>query len=712
MSKLIYAASKAGLQALIDKSAEDKLKVDKALAFTEDGYFYTHGKYFKIPVHGASNFDTPTYSNSTVTITDYAGDSFSFDRGIHKITTSGSISGTTVNGAIAITHATKPGLPTTVQGAANSGGQITVPLVTVDTMGHVSVLSSYQTKVDQVKTTLVTDNVDYLVTLGSINNATEEASKSTKLTFNPSSGLLSATKFSGTLDKTLTVSLNGLTTDPYKFNNSADRTITFYAPASAGTKNDVLRSNGSGSPIWEALATSITAGNTTGIPSVAAVYAAVSSGISANDAMRFMGVIDASTNTTYPAGRVGDTYKISVAGTMSDGRKVEAGDTIIATVVLPATETIANKPENWTILQTNIESSVVGLQLMTIANAPANNNFIRVNAGVADYRTVAQTKEDLGIAGDITTALGNFTGTSKITTVGTIGTGTWRGTAVAVGYGGTGVKTLPSNSVLIGNGTSAITNVSNNGTTTKQFLSQTSNGLPVWSGIATADLATKNLTTAGSGNITLSITGGTNAVLADTKITAGWTGTLGVTSGGTGLSAIPINSMLYADAANSLKALAPGTNGYILKSVSGVPTWSTEIQDTHHTSKLVVTGLAGGLVNAASVNGATRLNIIENGDVRSTNLIVGGANTSVISDAAGKISISSVNTWRNVKAYNLSGTFGQVLSETPGSLSTADLQFGKEFVWAAAENSEGTGDMELKLGWAEVSSTGIVTYVV
>ena len=44
MSKLIYAASKAGLQALIDKSAEDKLKVDKALAFTEDGYFYTHGK--------------------------------------------------------------------------------------------------------------------------------------------------------------------------------------------------------------------------------------------------------------------------------------------------------------------------------------------------------------------------------------------------------------------------------------------------------------------------------------------------------------------------------------------------------------------------------------------------------------------------------------------------------------------------------------------
>lgn len=156
--------------------------------------------------------------------------------------------------------------------------------------------------------------------------------------------------------------------------------------------------------------------------------------------------------------------------------------------------------------------------------------------------------------------------------------------------------------------------------------------------------------------------------------------------------------MLYASSKDVIKAIAPGTNGYILKSVAGVPTWSTEIQDTHHTSKLVVTGLAGGLVNAASGNGETRLNIVENGAFRSTNLIVGGANTSVVSDATGKISISSVNTWRNVKAYNLSGTFGQVLSETPGSLSTADLQFGKEFVWAAAENSEGTGDMELKLG--------------
>ena len=165
---------------------------------------------------------------------------------------------------------------------------------------------------------------------------------------------------------------------------------------------------------------------------------------------------------------------------------------------------------------------MVGLQLMTIDNAPANNNFIRVNGGTATYRTVAQTKTDLGIAGDITTALGNFTGTDKITTLGTIGTGVWNASTIAVGRGGTGTTTLASNSVLIGNGTTAIKNVTNNGTAVKQFLSQTSGGLPVWSGVVVGDLPTKNLTTAGGGNITLTVTtGGTNAVLADTKITAG-----------------------------------------------------------------------------------------------------------------------------------------------------------------------------------------------
>ena len=50
-------------------------------------------------------------------------------------------------------------------------------------------------------------------------------------------------------------------------------------------------------------------------------------------------------------------------------------------------------------------------------------------------------------------------GSTSITTLGTISSGTWNGTTIAVANGGTGATTHSSNGVLIGNGTSAFTTV-------------------------------------------------------------------------------------------------------------------------------------------------------------------------------------------------------------------------------------------------------------
>ena len=50
-------------------------------------------------------------------------------------------------------------------------------------------------------------------------------------------------------------------------------------------------------------------------------------------------------------------------------------------------------------------------------------------------------------------------GSTSITTLGTISSGTWNGTTIAVANGGTGATTHTSNGVLIGNGTSAFTTV-------------------------------------------------------------------------------------------------------------------------------------------------------------------------------------------------------------------------------------------------------------
>jgi len=51
-------------------------------------------------------------------------------------------------------------------------------------------------------------------------------------------------------------------------------------------------------------------------------------------------------------------------------------------------------------------------------------------------------------------------------------------------------------------------------------------------------------------------------------------GTLGATSGGTGLTSYTTGDIIYSSATNTLSKLAAGTNGYILTMASGVPSWA------------------------------------------------------------------------------------------------------------------------------------------
>jgi len=55
------------------------------------------------------------------------------------------------------------------------------------------------------------------------------------------------------------------------------------------------------------------------------------------------------------------------------------------------------------------------------------------------------------------TALSTWSGSSNITTLGTVTTGTWNASTIAVNKGGTGATSLTG--VLVGNGTSAVTGV-------------------------------------------------------------------------------------------------------------------------------------------------------------------------------------------------------------------------------------------------------------
>jgi len=84
--------------------------------------------------------------------------------------------------------------------------------------------------------------------------------------------------------------------------------------------------------------------------------------LAANDAMRYLGVIDCSTNPNYPEGNAGDTYKISVAGKIggTSGEVVEVGDMIICTTDNSEPGDQLTVGSNWNILQTNIDGVVLG----------------------------------------------------------------------------------------------------------------------------------------------------------------------------------------------------------------------------------------------------------------------------------------------------------------------------------------------------------------
>lgn len=145
----------------------------------------------------------------------------------------------------------------------------------------------------------------------------------------------------------------------------------------------------------------------------------------------------------------------------------------------------------------------------------------------------------------------------------------WSGT-LAPTRGGTGLAAYTLGDTLYASAANTLAALSGNTTTTRKFLRQTGTGLasaaPAWDTLTAADVPGSALTTGNDTNVTLSAAGSSaTSLLNAASITAGWTGTLAVSRGGTGggaASGTLLDNITGFSATGILVRTAAGTYGF------------------------------------------------------------------------------------------------------------------------------------------------------
>jgi hypothetical protein len=164
--------------------------------------------------------------------------------------------------------------------------------------------------------------------------------------------------------------------------------------------------------------------------------------IGANDAMVYKGGIDCSSNPNYPAGEIGWTWKVTVAGKIggASGTVVEAGDTIICSENNSG-GTEATVGSKFTIIQGNIDGALydglfgsVGLlkrtgvktyAVVTDSSANWNTAYSWGNHASAGYATAANLTSHINDGSKHVPANGTTNNKKVLTATATAGTFTW-----------------------------------------------------------------------------------------------------------------------------------------------------------------------------------------------------------------------------------------------------------------------------------------------
>lgn len=198
----------------------------------------------------------------------------------------------------------------------------------------------------------------------------------------------------------------------------------------------------------------------------------------------------------------------------------------------------------------------------------ATTAFVKAQGYAGPPAGAALTKTD---DANVTLTLGGTPATALLQATSiTVG---WTGN-LAPSRGGTGITTYTLGDILYSSAANTLAKLAGQTTAAKQYLSQTGTGTvsaaPAWAAIAGADITGAALTKTDDTNVTLTLGGTpTTALLRASSITVGWTGSLAVARGGTGLASATAYAVICGGTTSTgafQSVASVGTSGQVLTS--------------------------------------------------------------------------------------------------------------------------------------------------
>lgn len=384
MAKLIHAASLAAFKNKYTDYASSSSPVYTSIAFSDDGYLYTHGKVYQMVVEGTSNpwGLSVSYANGNLSVT-VAGTTKSTTLPVYSLTGDSYITPTNNNGVWTIAHNT---LYTTAPSAGATGtSTIQIPVITTDLAGHITALTSSTAHVDYVLKSAASDNSTYNILFGT--SGTSAVSYDTTMTYNPSTHALNVKSLyiNGTSSDSIYAPLSHTTIN-------ATATVLGHVKLSdsiTGATTDSVAVNGlaaTPTAVKNALDAAKTYANSILSSTDAMVFAGTLTGaglfVSHNSTL-LPSVVDGTTKlsdlTTYSAGW---TFKFTSAGTITGIGTVEDGDMVIAIKdVASSTYSAAD----WTVIQANLTGTLTSTDVLNGVLYATGSRAISSISGTSGY---------------------------------------------------------------------------------------------------------------------------------------------------------------------------------------------------------------------------------------------------------------------------------------------------------------------------------------